>query len=60
MKWTEQLRNLERDLTSQMKEIHENAVKHIVGYLLTTRPKAGREQPMHGLNMRLDMSKGLE
>eukprot|EP00957_Ditylum_brightwellii_P023613 1782068-Ditylum_brightwellii.AAC.1 len=42
------------------KAIHENAVKHIVRYLLTTRPKAGREQPMYGLNMRLDMSRGFE
>eukprot|EP00957_Ditylum_brightwellii_P156506 11911357-Ditylum_brightwellii.AAC.1 len=42
------------------KAINKNAVKHIVRQLLTTRPKAGREQPMYGLNMRPDMSRGLE
>eukprot|EP00957_Ditylum_brightwellii_P004509 342661-Ditylum_brightwellii.AAC.1 len=42
------------------KAIHENAVKHIVRHLLTTRSRAGRGQPMYGLNMRPDMSRGLE
>eukprot|EP00957_Ditylum_brightwellii_P033921 2570359-Ditylum_brightwellii.AAC.1 len=46
--------------SSEPKTIHDNAVNHIVNYLLTTRPKAGREQPMYGVNMKPDASRGLE
>eukprot|EP00957_Ditylum_brightwellii_P035212 2670271-Ditylum_brightwellii.AAC.1 len=42
------------------KAINENAVKHIVRYLLTTKPKTRREQPMYGLHTRPAMSRGLE
>eukprot|EP00957_Ditylum_brightwellii_P101233 7714469-Ditylum_brightwellii.AAC.1 len=38
---------------------HETVVKHIVRYLLTTREKNG-VQPAYGLNMRPDMTRGLE
>eukprot|EP00957_Ditylum_brightwellii_P177490 13518748-Ditylum_brightwellii.AAC.1 len=37
--------------------IHENATKHIVRCILTNRSRAGREQPMYGLNMKPDKSR---
>eukprot|EP00957_Ditylum_brightwellii_P195567 14901718-Ditylum_brightwellii.AAC.1 len=39
---------------------HETAVKHVVRYLMSTRPRDGREAPKYGMNMRPDLSRGLE
>eukprot|EP00957_Ditylum_brightwellii_P179449 13670016-Ditylum_brightwellii.AAC.1 len=41
------------------KASHETAIKHIIRYLLTTREKNGA-QPAYGLNMRPDVTRGLE
>eukprot|EP00957_Ditylum_brightwellii_P034802 2637405-Ditylum_brightwellii.AAC.1 len=39
---------------------HETAVKHAVRYLMSIRPRDGREAPNYGMNMRPDLSRGLE
>eukprot|EP00957_Ditylum_brightwellii_P008984 679334-Ditylum_brightwellii.AAC.1 len=41
------------------KSSHEMAVKHIKRYLLMTREKDG-VQPAYGLNMKSDLTRGLE
>eukprot|EP00957_Ditylum_brightwellii_P134891 10284351-Ditylum_brightwellii.AAC.1 len=46
-------------LCADPKASYETAVKHIIGYLLTTREKYG-VQPAFGLNMRPDLTRGLE
>ena len=39
---------------------HEAAVKHVIRYLLTTQEINGRLAPKYGINMRPDMTQGLE